>query len=256
MLDAAVHMLVDGVRNRHAARIGKPLDAGRDIDAVAVKIAAVDHDVAEIDADAQHDAPIRRVIFVRGGHGLLQLDRAFDGVDGAAELDEHAIADSLEDAALMAGDERLHHLAPPHLQFRQRGCFVPLHEPAVADHVRGQNGDEPALNAFVLHISECFSKVHCVSRVHHANVVMPRLQVHSARRIGLSKTTIDRREHDKASLAAGNRDRLPRLAALWGCGGSELGTEPVLKRLLGPSDHNGLSFFLALCPLTARLFRN
>ena len=85
-----------------------------------IEIAALDHDVAEIDTDAQHDAPIRGSIVVRGGHGLLQLDRAFDGVDGTAELDQHPIADPLEDTALMAGDERLHHLAPPHLQLRQR----------------------------------------------------------------------------------------------------------------------------------------
>ena len=56
--DAAVHMLVNAVRDRHAARIGEPLDTGGHIDAVAVEVAALDHDVAEIDADAQHDAPI------------------------------------------------------------------------------------------------------------------------------------------------------------------------------------------------------
>ncbi len=93
---AAVQMLMNGIRNRYPARIGKPLYAGRDIDAVPIKIAAVDHDIAEIDADAQHDAPIRRVIFVRGGHGLLQLDRAFDRADGAAELDKHPVADFLK----------------------------------------------------------------------------------------------------------------------------------------------------------------
>ena len=90
---SAMHMLVDGVRDRHPARIGESLDAGRHIDAVAIEVAALDHDVAEIDADAQHDVPIRGRIVVRRGHGLLQLHRAFDGVDGAAELDQHPIAD-------------------------------------------------------------------------------------------------------------------------------------------------------------------
>ena len=53
--DAAAHMLVDAVGDRDAARLGEPLDAGGDVDAVAKEVVAVDHHVAEIDADAQHD---------------------------------------------------------------------------------------------------------------------------------------------------------------------------------------------------------
>ena len=159
----AAHMLVKGIRNRHPTRIGKPLYAGRDIDAVPIKVAAVDHDIAEIDANAQHNASICRLFVIGDGHGLLHFGRAFDGADGTAELDQQAVADPLEDAALMAGDKRLHHLVPPHLQFRQRACFVQLHEPAVANHVSGQNGDEPALDGLVGHghvrFRECTNQI-------------------------------------------------------------------------------------------------
>ena len=46
-------------RDADAAGLGQRLQPGRDIDAVAEEIAALDDDVAEIDADAQADPPVR-----------------------------------------------------------------------------------------------------------------------------------------------------------------------------------------------------
>ena len=42
---------------RHAVRVRNLLQARRDINAVAKKIAVLDHNVADIDANAQRDAP-------------------------------------------------------------------------------------------------------------------------------------------------------------------------------------------------------
>ena len=97
-----------------------------------------------------------RLVLRQGGvgrrHGLLQVGRAFDGVDGAAELDEQAVARLLEDAALMTGDERLEDVLAPGSERRQRARLVALHAPAVADHVGGQNRGEAALDSFFGHV--------------------------------------------------------------------------------------------------------
>src|SRR5215470_327367 len=46
---------VDDRGNANAAGLGQRLETGGDVDAVAVNVVAFDDDVAEIDADPQHD---------------------------------------------------------------------------------------------------------------------------------------------------------------------------------------------------------
>jgi hypothetical protein len=50
--------------------------ANKDIDAVAIKIVALDNHVAEIDGDAQFDAVVRRDTSVSLRHRLLNVDCA------------------------------------------------------------------------------------------------------------------------------------------------------------------------------------
>ncbi len=50
---------------------------------------------------------------VRRGHGCLQPNCALDGVDDAAELEQYAVADQLEDATTIVADERLEDLGAP-----------------------------------------------------------------------------------------------------------------------------------------------
>ena len=138
MLDLVPDVVEGGSGNPDATRFRDAFEAGCDIDAVAIEIAALDHDIAEIDADAQHDATILGQITIRRGHALLQLDRALHGVDRAAELDQHTIAGDLEDAALVPGDQRLQHLLASRLERGQRtglvlapsaGCNQPRPQP-------------------------------------------------------------------------------------------------------------------------------
>jgi hypothetical protein len=58
-----------------------------DIDSVAIKVAALDHDVAQVDSHAKHDPAIFWQIHVGCIHGLLKLDCAGNGIYGAGELD-------------------------------------------------------------------------------------------------------------------------------------------------------------------------
>ena len=71
------------------AGLGDALQPRGDIDAVAHQIAvALLDDVAEMDADAKLDAPLRRQAGVALDHAVLHFDGAAHRVDHAAELDE------------------------------------------------------------------------------------------------------------------------------------------------------------------------
>src|SRR5690242_19636591 len=88
-----VPYVVEGAaRYEDATGIGATFQAGGDIDAIAIEVAALDHDVAEVDSYSQHDAARLRQIAVRGDHSTLQVDCALAGVDDAAELYEYTVA--------------------------------------------------------------------------------------------------------------------------------------------------------------------
>jgi hypothetical protein len=59
------------------------------------EIAALDHHIAQIDADAKNNMAIFGLIAVGGCHSLLQLDCALHGVDGTGELHQHSVAPRL-----------------------------------------------------------------------------------------------------------------------------------------------------------------
>ena len=82
---------------------------------------------------------------------MLELDRALHGIDGAAKLDQHAVAGSFEDAALMFGDQWVQNVSAPGLESGHGACLVGLHHPAKANHIGGKDGGKTALYAFFSH---------------------------------------------------------------------------------------------------------
>jgi hypothetical protein len=140
-------VVIGGARDQDAAWLGQCLQAGRDIDAVSIKVGAFDDNIAEIDADPQQHLVVIGCRGIGRRHALLQLDGAGDRMDGAAELDQHAVAHYLDNAAAVLGHQRLEDLLAPPLQLRQRPGLIQLHEPAVADHVGGEDGAETAFQA-------------------------------------------------------------------------------------------------------------
>ena len=149
-VDAVADALVDDRGDADAAGLGERLQPRGDVDAVAVDVVAVDDDVAEIDADAEHDLGWRAL---RPAHGLRALDgeRAFDGVDDAAELDQRAVADQLDDTALVGGDRRIEDRLAVALQRGERAGLVGPHHAGIADHVGRENGRKPPVGAFFGH---------------------------------------------------------------------------------------------------------
>ena len=71
--------------------------------------------------------------------------RAIDGIDDRGELDQHAVARCLDDAAAMLRHQRVAHNAVLAERARGPGLVEP-HEPAVAGHVGGQYRRQPAFD--------------------------------------------------------------------------------------------------------------
>jgi hypothetical protein len=85
-------VVVDRPRDQDAAWLGELLQAGGDVDAVAVDVLAVDDHVAEVDADAERKPVLGRQGGVALAQGLLDADSAGQRLDDAREVGQHAVA--------------------------------------------------------------------------------------------------------------------------------------------------------------------
>jgi len=82
------------------------------------------------------------------GHRLLHRDRAAHRIDDAGEFHQHAVAGDLDDAALVLSDLGIDQFAPMRLQPRKGPFLVGTHEPAVTRDISGEDGGQPAFDAF------------------------------------------------------------------------------------------------------------
>ena len=120
-------------------------------DAVAEDVVLVDHDVAEIDADAEIDAPLGWHFGVARGHLALYLDRATNRIDHARELAEQTVARRVDNAATMFLDLGVGYLSPQHLQRSERAFLVRPHQARVTRDVGRQNRRQAPLDPFLCH---------------------------------------------------------------------------------------------------------
>ena len=146
-LDLVADVIDHGLGKTDAARHGHSLQARSDVDAVAVKIAAFDDHIAKIDSDAQQDAPISRYAGVGLFHPPLKVHRALHRINGAAELHKHAVTHQFDNASVVLGKKRGKDVSSSGFERLERAGLVPLHEPAVAGHIGGEDGCEATSHA-------------------------------------------------------------------------------------------------------------
>src|SRR5262249_22612281 len=73
--------------------------------------------------------------------------RALDRIDDAAELGQEAVPDQFENPAVLFGDLGFEQLLAVYPQAVERVRLVLRHQPAVADHISGEDGGELAFHA-------------------------------------------------------------------------------------------------------------
>ena len=138
-----MQMVVGGAGDENPARIAQLLQAGGNVHAIAEKIVALDDDIAQIDADPEHDAAVRRNFGLMCGDLFLQRDREGCGVHDRAEFGDRAIAHQFDDAAVMLGQQRIDESAPKSLDRGQRAILVSLGQARIADDVRRHDRCQP-----------------------------------------------------------------------------------------------------------------
>ena len=134
----------------------RTLEARGDVHAITEQVAALDHHVADMHADAELEPPVGGQVPIGSGEPRLCLDGALDGFYGAGELGEDAIASGVGDPTAVLGNKTIHGLAAGG-QKVQSPDLVRTHEPGIAGHVRREDGSELALDSPARrgHDSEC-----------------------------------------------------------------------------------------------------
>src|ERR1700733_15414393 len=95
-----------------------------------------------MNADAKFDPLFRRQADVTLDHAGLHFDRAAHGVDHAPELDDRAVAGSLDDAPAMHRDHGVNEIAAERPQAREDTILIRACEPAISHDVREQDRRE------------------------------------------------------------------------------------------------------------------
>jgi hypothetical protein len=81
----------------------------------------------------------------------LNRNRASHGIDGARELDQHAIAGGLDYTAVILGDSRIDDLAPVRLQGSKRADLISTHQARVTGDISRHHCRQTPLDALARH---------------------------------------------------------------------------------------------------------
>ena len=135
--------LVEGLTgDADTAGLRDSFEARCDVHAVAVDVAAIDDDVAEMQAHSkQHPAviPHAAIAYV---HLPLDLRRTFHRFDHTSELGQDAVAHELHDSTAMPLDRGCNQFGPVGLKRGKRAGFICAHEAAVAGDVGSKDRDQ------------------------------------------------------------------------------------------------------------------
>src|SRR6516162_707553 len=150
-LDLGAHLAERVVRYADAAGLGDAFEPRGDVDAVAVDVAVLDDDVAEVDADPEGDPFLLRCRGIALDHRSLHGERAGDRLDHARELDQQAVAGRLDDSAVVPGYHWIDQLSAMGVEPRERAFLVLAHQPAVAGDIGREDRRQPALDPLPFH---------------------------------------------------------------------------------------------------------
>ena len=120
------------------------------IHAIPKKIVALNHDIAEIYADAKLHPAIIGLINIPIFQLPLNVGRTIYCLDWACELGDYAVTSAAENTTMVAFNKLVDNLAACS-QGVDRCFLVGLHEPAIADHIGRQNRREPAFDTVPCH---------------------------------------------------------------------------------------------------------
>jgi hypothetical protein len=126
-VDSIANAFVDDRGDADPAGLSERLQSRGDVDTIAIDVVVFDDDIAEVNADSEHDGRLARAWNRQRGAGALHCKRAIYSIDYAAELDDRAITDQLHDAAVVNDDGWVEDGLSVPFQSAQRARFVGFH---------------------------------------------------------------------------------------------------------------------------------
>jgi hypothetical protein len=176
-VELATRIFLYSGRDADATGFRDPFQPRCHVHPVAIDVATLDYDVADIDADAKRDPLLWIDLCVASRHPALDLKGATQRVDHAPELSQQTIASGLDDPSAVFLDLRIQQVAPKNPQPGERPFFIRAHKPAVAGDVGSENGGKAALGASFGHSEPSLSEraaqqivVASLSRVYRAGL--------------------------------------------------------------------------------------
>jgi hypothetical protein len=97
--------VADTAAHADATCAGQGLESCSHIHAVTKDVAVLDHNVTDVDADAEHHLARLQQLSVSRGDLVLNLDGAPDGIDDAGKFGEHTVACCIGDPTAERDDE-------------------------------------------------------------------------------------------------------------------------------------------------------
>ena len=135
-------------RNQDAVGLRQRLQPCSDVHTIAIDVAAVNDDVADVDADAEFDPPIGRHVRIALCHAALDVNRATHCIDHTDEFDKDAVAGRLDDATAVLGDLGVDQFLADALELAERAFLVQAHQPAVTGNVARKNCGQSTFDFF------------------------------------------------------------------------------------------------------------
>jgi hypothetical protein len=124
--DASMEIAYAGLRGTMSYRAGlrQRLEPRRHVHPVAENVVTIGDDVAEVDADAESEAPVFGHFNFAIHYHPLDLDRAAHRIDDAGKLHQQAVPGGLDDAAMVLSDFRTEELAAQRFEAFERALLV------------------------------------------------------------------------------------------------------------------------------------
>src|SRR5262249_28005854 len=135
--ELVAHLIVHNTRNHDPSRISESLEPCRHVYAITKNIAAIDNDVANIDADSELNTLVDRHIRIPISHSALNINGAAHGVDDTDEFDQNSIARCFDDTASMFRDLWVYQFFAVSFEIVKSALFVAAHKTAVTGDIAG-----------------------------------------------------------------------------------------------------------------------
>src|SRR5262249_35959834 len=132
-----LYLVVSLTRDANATAWRDPLETGSNIDAIPIKVIALNNDITEMYPDAKRHLALDLRSRAARCHGTLNLSRTSDSLDNTRKLRKQTVAHQLHCAAAMLRDRRFDYFGAMLMQQGERGGLVLAHHSAIAGRVCG-----------------------------------------------------------------------------------------------------------------------